>query len=185
MYVSKEYRLIYLANPKTASRATAGALAREIPDMERFGPHHNLPEPKSLASLEIDLADYIVVTGVRFHPDALISWHFLYQHGVPWGIEFIDKLHKGLLGDYFPRDDRLFWLMCQYATHVIHMENLAPELNAVLAERDLGPISIPVVHASEQRNGRPWQDFFNPAERLYVEDRYGEEMAEYGYNWED
>ncbi len=187
MYVSKQERILYLANPKSASQATSGALCRMIADMRRFGPHHNYPNPAAMHTLQIDLEaeDWLVVTGVRNHFNTLVSWHHHYQHGVPFGVEFIDKLHKGLLGPYFPRHDQLWNYMVRHANRIVDVERLDLDLNSVLAERGLGPISVPIAHATAQRKGRPYQEFYDDELRAVVEERYKEEMALYDYTWED
>lgn len=187
MYVSQQEKIIYLANPKSASQATSGALCRNLVDMRRFGPHHNYPNQAANATLGYDPEDpeWLVITNVRNHFDAIVSWHFHYQAGMPFSAEFVDTLPVSVLKSYFPRKDSLWHLMCQHANRVVHMESLEPELNAVLAERGLGPIAVPVAHASEARQGRPYQEFYDEETRERVEEVYGEEMALYGYTWED
>jgi hypothetical protein len=131
---------------------------------------------------------WIVCTTVRNHFDAFVSWYFhMNRHDKePLTTKFLD----GLIGTierpnhYFPHPHRMWHYQAQFATHLLHFETLEQDLNAVLALRDIRPLTLTKKNVSESRAGRPYQDFHDLSTRLWIEKRYWEEMGELGYQWE-
>lgn len=183
-YVHKDARIVYLANPKTASISTSMALHMHAGfTTHRIHRQHH-------ARLERSMGEgWIVCTTVRNHFDAFVSWYFHLnrQEQQPFSVTFLDDLvgERDKTNHYFPDPDRLWHYQAEFATHLLHFENLEAELNNVLALRGLSPVELPRENVSLSRKHRPYQDFHTPETRVWVEDRYGREMAELGYKWEE
>jgi hypothetical protein len=183
-YVNQLAKIVYLANPKTASISTSKALLHGAGFMrvnQMAGYHHAQPSER-LGS------EWIVCTAVRNHFDAFVSWYFhMNRHDKgPFSTMFLDSLvgTTERPNHYFPHPHRMWHYQAQYATHLLHFESLEADLNAVLSLRDLGPVSLGEENVSVSRARRPYQEFHDLSTRLWIEKRYWEEMGELGYQWE-
>jgi hypothetical protein len=63
---------------------------------------------------------------------------------------------------------------------VLHYEDLADNLNEMLASFDLPPVELPVVNKGRHRS-RNYMDYFNEEARCLFLERYGEDFDNFGY----
>jgi hypothetical protein len=175
--VNEAAQIVYLAHPRTASHATALALSK-LGFSFRCKQHH--------APLDRPLpADWLVVTTVRNHFDALVSWYEArYSHSRPFDVAFIEFL-LARHPYYFPNPTALWGLHTPHATDVVHWELLEPSLNRILGWRNLGPLTVASTNVGERRGGRSYQLYYDDEARAYVESRFALEMVELGYQYDD
>ncbi len=175
-YVNEAKRIVYLAHPRTASHATAKALKQA--GFTYRSKYHHAPLSGPLPD------DWLVLTTVRNHFDALVSWYEdRYSHSRPFDFTFIEFL----LAEhpyYFPTRTMLWGLHTPYATHIIHWEQLDVSLNGVLQAHGLGPILITRDNIGKRRQGRDYREYYDPDTREYVEDLFALEMGALGYSYD-
>lgn len=190
MYKSSRHQFIYLAHPRTASTATANAIAGKcIPGTKVAGAQHH-------EGLGRRLPGWVVMTTVRNHFDTLTSWYFYGKKSFPLDIDFIYWLfaydppepapgsqRSFRSSRYFPTWGKLWGLHSPWATHLLRYENLTADLNAALAEAGARPVKVPLNNVSKYRNGARYQDIIGPETRAFIEREFGEEMEELGYHW--
>lgn len=180
MYVCDSLQVIFLAQPRTASRSCAYVLKAltGVDKSELAGGHHALDEEQVKWR---KAQGWRVVTAVRNHYDAIVSWyhhnHSMRVHGE--APPFRDYLFK------FPTNKRnkhitehaLYWRYQPVATHIIRYENLWDDFEAAIG------VHIPVderPHAG-QTHHRPYAEYYDDELREFVKSWYGEEMEKYGY----
>lgn len=192
MYKSTKYQFIYLAHPRTASIATANAIAGKcIPGTEIAGAHHHDSLGREWSNKE-----WVVMTTVRNPFDTLTSWHCYTKKDSPLDIDYIYWLFaydppspapgstRAMRNSrYFPTWGKLWGLHCPWATHILRYETLAVDLNAALADAGARPVKIPLTNVSKFRNGTRYQDVIDPKTRAFIEREFGEEMEELDYHW--
>ncbi len=174
MYIDRERKLVYLANPKTASQATAHALM-EI-GFTKFPKHsHHETTPQGLGP---DLTEYSIVMTVRHPADAAVSWFYNKgnnrdQQKAPKS--FIERLLQDK--HYFPYKD-LFWgLHVEGANDILRYESLEEDLREWLGE----DIALPIMAVTVMKSGRDWREMITHPARKVLRDRFSEEAAHYGY----
>jgi hypothetical protein len=143
MYVHDATGLAYLANPRTASRATAQAL--EGVGFRMVGSHHSGPEALYgdkyvMALLDRDSRFF---TTVRDLLDTIGSWgrHLGMAEGLSDGTVLARVLAQQLpiIEGWEP------WTLfphARVADRLLRYEHLDAELNALLAEYGLGPVTL-------------------------------------------
>lgn len=171
MYVNEQAGLVYVANPRTASRAVGEALTTHA-GFTMMGSHHSTDGIPDGA---------LVFTAVRNHYDALVSLWYSMHGGLPFEPRFLDWYPHHIAFEYphgrlFPYTD--------LADITVRYERLAFGVNLVLSMRRLGPIPVRRKGWGLRRRGRPYQLHYDPAMRAAVAERYGEEMEALGYDWE-
>lgn len=160
--------MIYLAHPRTASRATRTAL-RGIGFLSSGNHHAPLDEHPG--------PDWTVFTAVRNHYDAWASWWCKTGGEWPFTPDWIEmKLDSQ--DRYFPDPSRMWGLHSGVANVILRYETLEADLEAVLG----GPLALPRV-GGEKRNGEHYRDLIPAAAHAYIGTRWAEEMEEFGYGW--
>lgn len=197
MYLNRERRLIYLANPRTASVATAEALVAV--GFRQMGDHHAGLESHGLVQLDHKspafdeicsdtywkAAGHRVFTAVRNPWDTCVSWMFHLKVPEPWSVEdfqhhLVEKAASGHLAG-----GKLF-RHAAVADDVVRFERLFWGLQAVLEdspgakEWEWKSLTLPRRNVSTAREGRPYQEFYAPTSQQWVTDTFGEEIEEYG-----
>lgn len=187
MYVHEAKRLVYLAHPKTASRAVRDALKQHgfvrsiyLPNSRPHkcgterGPNHH----KGLR--EHPGPEWTVFAAVRNHFDAWVSWYaYTGRDGERFDPGFVERIMERN-STYFPEPDKMWALHTRFADRVLRYETQAADLSNLLGEQ----VVLPLEGVSEKRERRPYQEFYTPEMRAYVLDRFGDEIAAYGYKWE-
>ena len=170
MYVHKEAKLIFLANPRTASTSVAKALM-EI-GFEKEGAHH---------SGQTDLRPWPTFAVVRNHWDAAVSWVFgLHKGEYKDLVVSVPTIEFALDNNGLVFDGRMF---PHRADGEIHYENLQNELNRVLFYWDLPEVDLPWLNVSTRRNGRHYREFHTDETRDYVHSRFKDEIESLGYEF--
>ena len=174
--------MVYLAHPRTASRATSEALVQQAGFIKQVKPRSQIGDHEGIHENIPD--DWIVFTTVRNHFDTLVSWYF-HKNPRPSEKPPFDKgfIQRSLATCYFPILDRMWGMHRPLASHVLRYERLDAELNALLEYRGLGPVELPELGVSENRQNRSYRIFYDEPAREYVEDRFHIEMAELNYSW--
>jgi len=179
MYVCPEIKLVYLAQPRAASRAIA-AFLQSVAVTERVVNHHYI----DLDMVERYRADgWRVVTIVRNHFDAIVSWwhHSPYWFNPPKGMNtfdlFVTEFATNRNNEYVV-PHRLYWQYQPIATHIVRYENLWSEFSAATG---LQPGERERSVYVGQSDRKPYRDYYDAASRKFVEDFYAEELERYGY----
>lgn len=189
MYIHENRKLVYLAHAKTASRAVREALgergfvrsvyapkSRPVRCGSDRGPNHH----KGLR--EHPGPEWLVFTTVRNHFDAWASW-WAYtsrdQTGTePLDVAFVERIMEKQKR-HFPDPNKMWACHTEFADRVLRYESQPADLSNLLGEQ----VVLPVVGVSECRRGRHYRELISPELRGYIEGRFGDEMAAYGYDW--
>lgn len=134
MYVHRQARAIYLANPRTASRSTARAL--EGIGFIMDGSHHSWDEGRARGYR-------VIFTTVRRIEDTVESWcrHFRMPEHTTWPevMRMIGATRPIIPG--WP--DWTLFPHVQHANRILHFEALELELNLLLRELGLPRVELP------------------------------------------
>jgi hypothetical protein len=172
MWVSEEMQMVYLASPKTASKATKEAL-RPF-GFEKVKGHHTVPE-------EHPGPNWTVFTTVRNHWDAWVSWFFFSgPRGLPFGKAWIRRwLHQQQ--GYYPHPSLgMYWLYTRMADRVFKYENdLERDLQLLISPE----LVLPKVNVGTLRKGRDYRRFYDDETREYVGKQFATEIEDYGYEF--
>jgi hypothetical protein len=188
MYVNHHQKLIFLAHPRTASRAVAKAL-NIWSGFHPVGPHH--AGPGGLYE------DYRCFTTVRNHWDALASWWWNANGQSPEAVK--GKISSAWLlrwwsknKNYFHLDPekgvvtkpRLWWFLDSFPPPaILHYETLVDDFHAFLGAYKMSPTRIPVVGLNKFRAGRHYQEVFTPEAAELVQRTFASEIEELGYRY--
>jgi len=160
MYLHRDSRLIYLANPRTGSTATATALMGI--GFEKVGRHHEAVKVgKGWVSFGV----------VRNHWDAALSW--VLAHNYPMTVE---SLRKALDNEYVSENKMWGYHSPDF---LLRYEKLEQELNDFL----FAPVKLPRENVSTNRKGRHYREFYDAETRCYIWDRFKDEIEALGYEW--
>ncbi len=190
MYLNYEYKMIYIANPKTASVAVKNVLLEHL-EFEQYC-HRTQQSIMEAFGLSVDVAGgshhvrltapapdgWTVATGVRNHWKTLLSWwtaHEQFEEPFTWG--WIDKWIREHQRQYFPDPNRLFRHGDEFADTILRVEHLQEDLDDwvgghVPLRRDNGSMKQITV-----------DEAYDEEARQYVAWRFADEIQEYGYEW--
>ena len=173
-------KLIYLAHPRTASKATSVTLGQI--DSAFTEPRHH----RHLYNLEYERQGELVVTTIRHHGDALVSWWL--HHGQRNGYgETLSEFTRFLLefpheGFWLvPTPGRLWDLHLPWCNCFMRFESLQEDLNWVLERVGWEPRKL--LRVNQTRGKREWGSYYNAERQRIVEDTFGGEMQELGYQF--
>jgi len=187
VYVSKERRMVYLASPKTATKATKEYL--RLFDFYKTGTHHDTLTAHPTG-------DWTVFTTVRNPWDLWVSWFYYsgYRMGtfsLPW-LKAWQKRHS----TYYPYSNNLFGFYTQYADRILRFETLQDDLHDLLGDYpgydnytvELPRINIGANRLTQRRSGTEEYHYReeyekHPEVRDYIAKQYAEEIALYGYTF--
>lgn len=186
MYYHAGARLVYLAGPKTASRATGRALVKAGFERRR---HHAGPRD-DYGGDPIPFEECEVATTVRDHFDALLSWWYsqTFRPGGRKPGEEIDVayLDRVLATPYFPRRGEWWGLHRYDADVLLRYENLDTELGTWLLRHGIRPVDLDRTNVSKDRSAPEdrirsgWRELPGPV-RTEVLTRFYDEIRELGY----
>ena len=186
MWVHPEKRMCFLANPKTASLATAFTL--QTLGFEHFGDQHATPAGSGWKHRDEIDSTWITFCTVRNHFDVLVSWYF-HQTQKPgtskyFGWSFERFLYEWVLNPRWFQNDQIYWERYPLCNHVLHYETLQLDFDHVLELRDLPPTQLQVHNVSKNRKGRSHTVFYSGKSTAFVAEKFGVEMCSLGYgNW--
>lgn len=172
--ICEEKGLVYLAHPKTASKATRQYLL-ELPEWEKIpGGHHDNHAPRP---------GYLTFTVIRNHWDAWVSWYWyspVQGRGV-FNAAWIDRFAEAHPAYLLLAPDRM-WALHENADRLLRFERIEQDLADVLQH----PVVLPRVNIGAARvasKKRHYSEFYDDETREYVGTRFHREIMEYGYTY--
>lgn len=185
MYINKDAKLIYLAHPRTASVATSATLRKVgFKKLEPPSDHHSQLWDQGTPVTPENRHEWVVFTTVRNHWDAMISWAFKKYRQEPkeWNTEVFDRVFKG---NRWITEDRLWWLHLDEADVVLRYENLQEDFNSLLREHGIDPPVLVRENIGRERNGRPYWIFYDRETKLYIYEKFKDEIHRLDYRFEE
>ena len=194
MYVHKEAKLVFLANPRTGSTSVAKALM-EI-GFEQDGTHHSAR----------DIDGYTTFAVVRNHWDAAVSWVFGKHLGEYKDLDFTVETFEFALDNEYVTEHEMWGyhkpdLVVRFegvaAPYPLSMEE---QINFILAPGvgyhfsgppktirlgvcKLDAIALQRANVSTVRNGRHYREFYTDETRDYIGNRFKDEIERLGYEF--
>ncbi len=181
MYVIKP-NFGYIAHPKTASSATKDALCKNF-GAEIQGQHHCVDEECCRSILE---SGGIVMATIRNPYDLLVSWYFHYKQRRGTTANDMKSFETWLPQqlsnpNQYIRKGLFYGL--PWANRVLRFENLQTDLDAVLVEAGLAPVTLEQFNVSRHREGRPYREMYDFALTELIVSHFGDLLAEHGYSF--
>ena len=171
MWVSQEKRMVYLASPKTASKATKEAI-RWL-GFEKDGGHHDTLSAHPGVG-------WTVFTVVRHHWDAWVSWYcYAADMSHPLDAKWIAHHMEVDCPEHFPNPNGMWARHMEFADRILRYENLAEDLSSVLG----CTIILPTVNVSTRRGKRHYSEFYDEATQEYVARHFKGEIERFGYKF--
>jgi hypothetical protein len=190
MYTQNDKHLVYLAHPKTASHSTVAAL-EPLGFSECFpieGHHAPLHEKRLLNRYKWPArSKWTVFTTIRNPWDWAVSLAFarrkFQQREIP-AVEWTVEMFKDVLKPcFYIQENRMFALHADVADVILKFENLDEELNELLRQCDLGPVSLQTLRPTPWRENKHYREFHTDETRDYIAERFKDEIAQYGYEF--
>lgn len=178
MYFHKDSNVIYLAFPRTASKATSSALSTQAGFSRSPNHHGRLWQAESFYPINNDT---LVLTTVRNHFDWFVSYAFM-VHRIPLTVKVLSDMSSTRL-TYIDTEGWLFDYHRLQATHVARFEHLEEDVNKFLSIRGIRPVRIRLQNYSKSRKFRHYSEYYNSETRAFIEDKFGKEMEELGYSF--
>lgn len=163
-------KFVYLATPHTGSMSTTTALLEQVPGAQTLGEHHS-------TRAELGLEDLEGVTTVRNPFDMIATWWL--RTDAKWNYESFSDFLRDYDHPTYVRDGRIFY-HCEPGVHVLRFERLQEDLDEYLARHGLGPLPLPRINRTVDRD--PWPDYYDPECLEIVWERFGKEALEHGYS---
>lgn len=187
MWVLPEKKMCFLANPKTASLATAHTL--ESLGFVHYGDQHCIPACSGWnRRQEID-SSWTIFCTVRNHFDTMVSWYF-HQTARPgkskyFGQPFETFLYEWVHNSRYFRDGQMYWERYPLCNKVLRFESLQYDFDCVLTSHDLPATPLQVHNVSKNRKRRAFQELYSEASVKFMRETFGDEMEllDYAY-WE-
>jgi hypothetical protein len=179
VYVSDQLRLVYLAQPRTASRAVARLLQErfgaDLIDCQGspYGAKHHGADAELCAQYQE--RGYRVVTAVRNHWDAIVSWWFCNARSPVWP-SFIDYWLAGQ-SQRWAEPHQLYYYLQPMADTIWRYETLRQDMERTIGKR----LNLPVAGASPRGH---YSHYYTPETAELILEHYEEEISLYGYSHE-
>lgn len=190
MYVHRNHKIIYLAHPRTASKATAATLKEEY-GFESIRGHHENPETvhrdwEEKVLRECGPRSWSVFSTVRNPFEVMAGWYYNTNYrGVSWGVEYLEEIVEKMSPQYFDTPTKPFYRMflhLPFCNHVLRYENLQKDFDEFMESRGLEPITLQRKNVTESKN-KTYKELFGEEEREWMIDRFEIEMKTLGYRW--
>ncbi len=183
MWVLPEKKICFLANPKTASLATAFAL--NSIGFKHFGDQHCIPSASGWEQRHDIDKTWIIFSTVRNHYDAMVSWYF-HNTRAPeaskyFGHPFERFLYEWATNPEWFCDGQMYWKRVPLCNRILRYETLQADFSALLNSCNLPVVKIELHNVSKNRKGRDWQGFYTEKSIQFMEATFGGEMRKYGY----
>ena len=173
MYVHKDAKLIFLANPRTGSTSVAKALM-DI-GFKQLGPHHS-----TMKDTGVDYG-WTTFAVVRNHWDAAVSWVFGKHLGEYKDLDFTIGTFEFALDNEYVTEHEMWGY--HKPDLLVRYEFLELDLDIVLHTLGLGPVKLPKENVSKARNGRHYREFYTDETRDYIGNRFKGEIERLGYEF--
>lgn len=183
MWVLPKKKLCFLANPKTASLATAYTLTSL--GFEHYGSQHCTPEQSGWSRRgEIDNT-WTVFCTIRNHFDVLVSWYFhnTKRPGTSkyFGWPFERFLYEWVDHPTWFRNGQMYWERNPLCNVILRYECLQDDFTHLLMQFDLPITKLQVHNVSKNRRRRSYQEFYTSSSIEFIEDKFGVEMRSLNY----
>lgn len=184
MWVLPKEKMCFLANPKTASLATAFAL--ETLGFKSFGDQHCIPAASGWGQWrEIDNT-WTVFSTVRHHLDLMVSWYFhnTKKPGVSkyFGWPFERFLYEWSSNPKWFRNHQVYWERAPLCTRILRFETLQADLCNLLTSCGLSCPPLQRHNVSKNRRGRACHEFYSEKSIEFMVSKFGAEMTLYDYS---
>jgi hypothetical protein len=185
MWVLEEEKLCYLANPKTASLATAYTL--ETLGFKHYGDQHCTPDQSGWERRQEIDDTWIIFSTVRNHYDVMVSWYFhnTIRPGASkyFGWPFERFLYEWAHNPQWFRNNQMYGVRNPWCNRILRYETLQTDFNCLLKSLGFPPTLLQVHNVSRNRKKRPYHEFYTDKSVAFMEDRFGAEMRllNYGY----
>jgi len=167
MFLNRDRKLAYLAMPRTASHSTSFVLVKEHGFKKELNDHHR--------TWSGDTEGWRIMTTVRNHFD----WFTSFMYFVGGTTRSSPKEVLADHAEWFPKPGRLFGLH-DVATDVLRFESIEEDVSRVLRE------TFSLAGREHFVGKRPHHKIYlSLGDRDWIEDTFGAEMDELGYNWGD
>lgn len=165
----------FLAMPRTASKAVREALYQR--GFKISGGHHDISEFENIVQ-----PNDIVFSTIRNHFDWFVS--FWYLNGCP------DKFDRYVTKTC--RESRwvkknpdctrceLYWEFAPKSTHLLRYEHLQDDLDELFKSMNIKQVQLT---QNGMKKPRPYQCYYRKGTVKYIEDRFGDELSKYGYEF--
>jgi hypothetical protein len=183
MYVLDDPKLVYLAQPRCASRAIAHYM-KEL-GARSYGTHH---EADLETLTEYRDRGYRVFTVARNHWDMVASWWCINRgkhqtNGVegftwdpPWDEFYISWPTDLAIRNHYEKPHRMYWLYQGLADIVIRYEWLQGGLDMLFGYE----VELPLMGASTRT---PYREQFTAEQRDFIGAWYAKEIQDYDYEF--
>jgi len=169
MYIHKEAKLVFLANPRTGSTSVAKALM-EI-GFEQDGTHHSAR----------DIDGYTTFAVVRNHWDAAVSWVFGKHLGEYKDLDFTVETFEFALDNEYVTEHEMWGY--HKPDLLVRYEFLELDLDIVLHTLGLEAVKLPKENVSKARNGQNYRKLCIDETREYIYNRFKDEIERLGYEF--
>jgi len=189
MYVIRDKKFCYLAQPRTGSRAIRKTLLEKL-NAEQVAQHHttwlDVPENRKFSWAWPSVTpntSWVIVSTVRNHFDAVVSW-FTSTHRGPLSLRQYWEQHVKDQDHEYLKPHQLYWRYRPLSNRILRYESLQQDWDKVLESIGLPPTKIEHVNNPQAwRYGAKYRDLISPDLRFEIQAYYSEEMAELGYEW--
>lgn len=182
MWVLPEKQMCFLANPKTASLATAFTL--ETLGFKHYGDQHCTPQGSGWSRREEIDDTWTIFCTVRHHYDVMVSWYF-HNTRTPaskyFGYPFERFLYEWACNPEWFQNNRMYWKHYPLCNKVLRYEFLQADFHQLLIFSGLPLTTLQVHNVSKNRRGRQYQGFYSPKSSAFMEDKFGAEMCLLNY----
>lgn len=183
MWVLPEKRMCFLANPKTASLATAFTL--ETLGFEHYGDQHAPPAGSGWEHRDEIDGTWTTFCTVRNHFDTMVSWYF-HQTRTPgtskyFGWPFEKFLYTWAQNPRWFRDGKMYWERWPLCNKVLRYETLQAGFDELLASHEFPQTMLQVHNVGKNREKRAHHAFYSEKSIEFMRDTFGAEMCLLNY----
>lgn len=169
-------KVLVLAHPRTASTVLRNALLERGATL--INPHHVTVDDPQVKRVH---AGEPILTVIRNPYDVMVSWWLVRTHNRPG---YQPKLFEFIRGyrdtkGHLYRDGKLFY-HAPAAKYVIRYERLQEDLNPALERCGVEAVTLGRSNPTGGKD-KPWREFYDGDSIRAMNDRFGEEIVEYGY----
>lgn len=185
MWILPEKQICFLANPKTASLATAYTL--ETLGFEHYGSQHCIPASSGWQHWQKIDNTWTIFCTVRNHFDVMVSWYF-HNTRTPgtskyFGHPFERFLYEWADNQKWFRDNKMYWERTPLCNNILRYEILQTDFNSLLISCGLPLTQLQQHNVSKNRKKRHYHNFYTKKSIKFMEDKFGVEMGLYNYGY--
>lgn len=185
MWVLPEKQMCFLANPKTASLATAHAL--ETLGFKHYGDQHSTPIRSGWNRWQEVDDTWTIFCTVRNHFDVFVSWYF-HNTRTPgtskyFGYPFERFLYEWAFNPKWFHNNEIYWERRPWCNKILYYETLQADFDNLLVSCGLPATQLQQYNISKNRKGRHYREFYTESSIRFIEDKFGPEMILFNYRY--